>query len=118
MKWITYTAALGCMAVALAQPPDNTKTNKRDDVKGAVTAGTQSSAKPDMDLTRNIRREITQNKTVSTYAKNIKIISRDGAVTLRGPVKSQEEKDLIESIAKKLAGDSKVDSKIEIAPGK
>lgn len=118
MKWITYTAPLLCMAVAMAQPPDNTKVNKRDDVKGAVTPATQSNAKPDMELTRNIRREITQNKSMSTYAKNIKIISRDGAVVLRGPVKSEDEKQQIESIAKKLAGDSMVDNKLEIAPSK
>ena len=102
----------------MAQAPDNTKVNKRDDMKDAVTSGTQSNTKADLALTRNIRREITKNKAMSTYAKNIKIISRDGAVTLRGPVKTQDEKQSIESIAKKVAGDSKVDSQLEIAPAK
>jgi osmotically-inducible protein OsmY len=102
----------------MAQPPDNTKVNKRDDVKDAVTPGTQSNAKGDLELTRNIRREITKNKEMSTYAKNIKIISRDGAVTLQGPVKSEEEKQGIETIAKKAAGDSKVDNQLELAPAK
>ena len=55
---------------------------------------------------------------MSTYAKNIKIISRDGAVTLRGPVKSTEEKQRIDSIAKKAAGDMKVDNQLEITPDK
>jgi osmotically-inducible protein OsmY len=102
----------------MAQPPDNTKVNRRDDVKGAITAGTQSNAKIDLELTRKIRRELTQNREMSSYAKNIKIISRDGTVTLRGPVKSQDERQRIDSIAKKIAGDSKVDNQLEIAPAK
>jgi hyperosmotically inducible periplasmic protein len=118
MKWITYIAPCLCLAAAMAQPPDNTTVNKRDDVKDAITAGTQSNAKVDLDLTRRIRREITQNKEMSTYAKNIKIISRDGAVTLRGPVKSQDERQRIDSIAKKVAGNSKVDNQLEIAAAK
>jgi hyperosmotically inducible periplasmic protein len=113
-----HVTAVLTMATAMAQAPDNSKVNKRDDVKDAVTAGTQSNSKADLDLTRNIRREVTQNKTMSTYARNIKIISRDGAVTLRGPVKSDDEKLAIETIAKKIAGDSKVDSQLEIAPSK
>ena len=120
MKWISYLylAAILTVSGAMAQPPDNTKVNKRDDGKGAVTAETQSNAKEDLALTRSIRREVTQNKSLSTYARNIKIISRDGAVTLRGPVKTQEEKDALEAIAKKVAGDSKVDNQLEIAPAK
>lgn len=118
MKWITYTVPLFCLGVAMAQEPDNTKVNKRDDTKQAVTAETQSNAKPDLDPTRGIRREITQSKEMSTYAKNIKIISRDGSVTLRGPVKSEDEKQRIDAIARKLAGDAKVANKLEIAPEK
>jgi osmotically-inducible protein OsmY len=118
MKWIQYTAPVFCLAVAMAQPPDNSKVNKRDAEKGAVTAETQSNKKADLDLTRNIRRDITNDKEMSSYAKNIKIISRDGAVTLRGPVKSTEEKQRIDSIAKKAAGDMKVDNQLEITPDK
>ena len=97
MKRIFYLATILTIATALAQEPDNTKVNKRDDVKGAVTAGTQSNSKADLD---------------------IKVISRDGAVTLRGPVKSNEEKLAIKMIAKGVAGDFKVDSQLEIAPRK
>lgn len=118
MNWITYTAPILCLAIATAQPPDNSRVNKRDAAKDAVTSETQSNAKGDLELTRNIRRNITQNKEMSTYAKNIKIISRDGAVTLRGPVKSQDEKQRIDLIAKKMAGDSKVDNQLEIALAK
>lgn len=118
MKWIHYTAPVLCLAVAMAQPPDNSKVNKRDAEKGAVTSETQSNKKADLDLTRNIRRGITGDKEMSTYAKNIKIVSRDGAVTLRGPVKSTEEKQRIDSIAKKVAGAAKVDNQLEITPNK
>lgn len=118
MKWIPYLSVGFTLVIAMAQPPDNSKVNKRDDSKDAVTAGTQSNAKPDLELTRKIRRGVTQSKDMSSYAKNIKIISRDGSVTLRGPVKSQEEKDSIGAIAKKMAGDAKVDNQLEIAPPK
>lgn len=118
MNWTIYAAPLLCLATAMAQPPDNTKVNKRDDVKNAVTAVTQSNTKSDLELTRNIRREVTQDKAMSTYAKNIKIISRDGGVTLRGPVKTADEKDRIGVIAKKLAGASSVDNKLEVASAK
>jgi len=118
MKRLCCFATVMCLSVAMAQAPDNTKVNKRDDVKEAVTAGTQSNSKVDLDITRKIRRQVTDNKTMSTYAQNIKIISRDGAVTLRGPVKTQDEKQAIEAIAKTVAGDQKVDNQLEIAPPK
>ena len=81
-----------------------------------MTAGTQSNSKADLALTRDIRQGVAKNKTMSTYARNIKIISRDGAVTLRGPVKSVEEKVLIGGIADKIAGAGKVENLLEIAP--
>lgn len=118
MNWITYTAPLFCLTVALAQPPDNTKINKRDATKTAVTPDTQSNTKADLALTRDVRREITSDKEMSTYAKNIKIISRDGSVTLRGPVKTEAEKMRIGAIAKKIAGDSKVDNQLEVTPAR
>lgn len=111
-----YIAAVLTMATAMAQAPDNSEVNKRDNVKDAVTAGTQSNSKADLALTRNIRQGVAKNKTMSTYARNIKIISRDGAVTLRGPVKSVDEKALIEGIADKIAGAAKVENLLEIAP--
>ena len=107
-----------CLASAMAQDPDNTKVNKRDDAKDAITSDSQSNAKADLNLTRNIRREITNNKEMSSYARNIKIISRDGTVTLRGPVKSQGERERIDAIAKKAAGASKVDNQLEVTPAK
>lgn len=47
-------------------------------------------------------------------AKNVKIITADGKVTLHGPVNSAEEKMKIEKLAKTVAGDAKVDNQLEI----
>jgi hyperosmotically inducible periplasmic protein len=118
MKLRFVSVAVLAIASALAQAPDNTKINKRDDVKNPVTADQQSNNKADLELVRKIRQEITQEKTLSTYARNVKIITRDGMAVLRGPVKSEDEKMAIEAIAKRVAGDSKVESHLEIAPPK
>jgi len=118
MKLRYVSVAVLAMASALAQAPDNTKINKRDDVKNPVTADKQSNNKADLDLVRKIRQEITQDKSLSTYARNVKIITRDGMTTLRGPVKSDAEKQTIEAVAKRLTGAGKVESHLEIAPPK
>jgi len=118
MKFRFVSVGVLAIASALAQAPDNTKVNKRDDVKHPVTADQQSNNKADVDLVRKIRREITNDKTMSTYARNVKVITRDGMATLRGPVKSEQEKQAIEAIAKRVAGDGKVDNQLEIAPAK
>ena len=118
MKRLFLSVAILTTAIAMAQPPDNSKINKRDTAANAVTAGQQSNKKEDLELARKIRNEVTANKTMSTYAKNVKIITRDGQATLRGPVNSVEEKQAIEMIAKRLAGDTKVHNHLEIAPSK
>jgi hyperosmotically inducible protein len=84
-----------------APNPDNTKVNKRDRNAGEATADQQKANATDRELTRKIRRSITADKSLSTYAHNIKIISQNGAVTLKGPVKSDDEKKSI--VAKAVA---------------
>ena len=97
------------------QQPDNTKTNKRDQKAGAVTADQQKMNAADQELTRNIRRSIMADKTLSTYAHNIKIVSQDGTVTLKGPVKSEEEKKTVIGKAVAVAGSAaKVTDQISI----
>src|SRR4051812_38352693 len=66
---------------------DNSGINKRDRSEEALTSGDQGNSREDIDLTRRIRRALTQNDQLSTAAKNIKIITANGKVTLRGPVK-------------------------------
>ncbi|WP_051669462.1 BON domain-containing protein [Bryobacter aggregatus] len=81
----------------------------------AQTAQDQSNKKPDVETTRSIRREITKTEGMSIDAKNIKIITKGGVVTLRGRVKSAEEKEKVETIARKDAGANTVNSELEIA---
>ena len=96
-------------------PPDNTKVNKRDSDPANPTAGQQKDNRTDLEITRQIRSSITKDKGLSTYAKNVKIITQNGMVTLRGPVRSEEEKRSIEAKANDVAGTSHVKSELEIA---
>ena len=101
MKNSTLLSSLFCaiVTVAAAQNPspdaDNTKMNKRDQRAGAKTADQQKMNAADQELTRSIRAAIIADKSLSTYAHNLKIISQDGMVTLKGPVKSDAEKQTV-----------------------
>ena len=92
---------LTCYGQASDTKPDNTKVNKRDRNSGEVTADQQKANAADRDLTKKIRQSVIADKSLSTYAHNVKIISQDGAVTLKGPVKSDDEKKAI--VAKAVA---------------
>ena len=102
----------GILAIALsaasvgvyAQAPDNTRENKRDRATGEPTADQQKDNRTDLDITRNIRRSIVEDKSLSTYAHNIKVISQNGTVTLKGPVKSEDEKKAIVAKAISVVG--------------
>jgi hyperosmotically inducible periplasmic protein len=94
--------------------PDNSGINVRDRSNDAVTAGEQSNSKVDLKLTAKIRRAIVKDKSLSTMAHNVKIVSLNGSVTLRGPVKSDEEKATIEAKAQAIAGTDKVDNQLEV----
>jgi hyperosmotically inducible periplasmic protein len=72
----------------------------------------------DRALTKKIRKTIHEDTTLSTYAHNIKIISQDGKVTLRGPVRSDEEKTNIEAKAVAAAGQGNVTNELQVAPPK
>jgi osmotically-inducible protein OsmY len=89
---------------AFAQDPDNSATNKRDRSQGAVTADQQKMNKSDRDMTRDIRKSIMADKGLSTYAHNVKIISQNGMVTVKGPVKSDDEKRAVIAKAVAVAG--------------
>jgi len=104
---------------AVAQTPaDNTKVNTRDRAKGAVTADQQKENTTDRKLTQEIRRALIQDKALSTYAHNVKVIAQGGQVTLKGPVRSEEEKQTVESKAVSVAGAGHVTNQMSIAPGK
>lgn len=103
-------------AAAQQTPPDNTKVNKADRAKGAVTADQQKETEADRDLTKKIRQAVVGDKALSTYAHNVKIVSQDGQVTLKGPVRSDAEKASIEAKATEIAGAGKVTNQITVAP--
>jgi hyperosmotically inducible periplasmic protein len=98
-----------------AVEPDNTGRNVRDRGGETKTPGDQSESEADRTITQNIRKALTADDSLSTNAKNIKIITNDGTVTLRGPVKSEKEKADIEAKAKQAAGVKRVHNQLEIA---
>jgi hyperosmotically inducible periplasmic protein len=97
-------------------PADNTKVNERDRNQAEPTADQQKENSSDRQLTQKIRRAVIEDKSLSTSAHNVKIISQNGTVTLKGPVKSEEEKQTIESKATQIAGQGNVKNEIEVAP--
>jgi hyperosmotically inducible protein len=97
---------------------DNTRVNKRDRSSEQVTADQQKQNSSDIELTRKIRSSITKDKSLSTYAHNVKVITQDGIVTLKGPVRSEEESKVMESKAAEVAGESNVKNQLDIAPEK
>ncbi len=122
MLGVSLLIAIGLFAVPKAssfgmqqdQQPDNTRMNKGDASKDATTADQQKMNPNDREMSRKIRAEIMKDKSLSTYAHNVKIITQDGKVTLRGPVRTQDEKANVESKASAIAGDGNVTSEIEI----
>ena len=95
---------------------DNTKTNQRDRSANEQTADQQKDNRSDRDITQQIRQSIVKDKSLSTYAHNIKIVTKDGQVTLKGPVRSEDEKKAIEAKAAEVARDGKVTSELNIKP--
>ena len=97
--------------------PDNTAKNQRDRNQSEATADQQKENKSDLELARQIRQALVKDKSLSTYAHNIKVIAQNGEVTLKGPVKSAEEKQAIEAKAAEVAGGAdRIKSQIEVAP--
>ena len=126
MKWLLVASilTLGLVAIGATRPwpqgssqpaPDNTKANQD---RSAPTADQQKLNAADRETTRSIRKSIVDDKTLSTYAHNVKVITQNGKVTLRGPVHSQQEKDSVESKAAAVAGKENVTSYIDIVPSK
>jgi osmotically-inducible protein OsmY len=98
--------------------PDSTKTNQGDASKNAKTADQQKMNPADRETTKKIRSALMDDKSLSTYAHNIKIITTDGMVTLKGPVRSEDEKSAIEAKARQIAGDSNVTNNLTVVPPK
>ena len=96
--------------------PDNTTVNQRDRNTTEPTADQQKDNRSDRQITQQIRRAIMNDKSLSSYAHNVKVVTQNSQVTLKGPVRSDEEKRAIESKAAEVAGASKVTSELDIKP--
>ena len=127
-KFLVFVAAPAVLGTALIagplprqdaqQPaPDNTKTNKRDRDKSSPTADRQKMNATDRDLAKRTRSAIMDDKSLSTYAHNVKIVSQDGTVTLKGPVRSDAEVKTIMAKAASVAGAGNVVNQMTVEPG-
>jgi hyperosmotically inducible protein len=122
---VPSTLALGCerhdtvgTAQTTATPPltnrvDNTAVNARD-ISGAPTPMDQGEGRADLETTQHIRQALMADDSLSLDAKNIKVITKNGTVTLRGPVKSREERASVEAKAWHVAGLNDVDDRLDI----
>jgi hyperosmotically inducible periplasmic protein len=95
-------------------PADNTKVNQRDQNANEPTADQQKDNRSDRDITQQIRKAIVKDKSLSTYAHNVKVITQNGQVTLKGPVRSEDEKRAVEAKAAEVAGPNKVTSQLDV----
>jgi hyperosmotically inducible periplasmic protein len=125
-RWLLPLGALALGASLMAAPavrrqdpqqpaPDNTKRNKD---QTDPSADQQKMNPADRAITQKIRKAIHEDKSLSTYAHNIKIITQDGKVTLRGPVRSEDEKSNLQAKAAEIAGQDNVTNQLEVAPPK
>ena len=105
-------------ATAQTPAPDNTKVNTRDRSKDAPTADQQKENPTDRELTRSIRRALIQDKGLSSYAHNVKVIAQAGQVTLKGPVRTEEEMRVVEAKATEVAGAGHVTNQMSVAKQK
>ena len=97
--------------------PDNTKVNKRDKNPGEVTADQQKMNASDRNLTAKIRKSIMADKALSTYAHNVKVVSQNGTVTLKGPVRSDDEvKSLVAKATEAAGSPDKVVNQMSVKP--
>lgn len=119
----TVGLALSVANVSFAESPekeskaaaaDNTARNERDRDDKTQTPPDQGNSQADIDTTAKIRKDIMATKDLSVNAQNVKIITNQGKVTLRGPVASSDEKKLIGEIATKTTTKENVDNQLEV----
>jgi hyperosmotically inducible protein len=94
--------------------PDNTKVNKRDRSRAQPTADQAKETTSDRDVMQKIRKAVVADKSLSTYAHNVKIVSEHGKVTLKGPVHSEEESENIEAKATEVVGAGNVTNQLSV----
>lgn len=104
----------GTVQAAQNRPPDNTAVNKRDRDTSQPTADQAKNNMSDREVMKHIRQDVVSDKSLSTYGHNVKIVAKNGKVTLRGPVHSEDEKRAIEEHARKYAGDRNVTNELTV----
>jgi osmotically-inducible protein OsmY len=113
----SFAAAAGAQTPSDTAPADNSKANNSV-AHTSDSADAQKNDKTDLELTRQIRRSVISDKSLSTYAHNVKIVSVNGTVTLNGVVRSADEKSNVEAKAAAIAGQDHVVDRMTIAPPK
>ena len=131
-KLLNFTLALTCVSAMAADAPpnaykataapqaqtspsvDNTNINERDNGGATKTPQTQSNSTQDRKLLAAVRRAIVGDKSLSSMAHNVKVVVEGGTVTLRGPVKSAEEKAKVEELAKHVQGITTTDNQLDV----
>ena len=114
VRFLTAAAIAGALLLPAAPQADNTKHNKGDQ----TTADQAKNNLSDREVMQKIRQAVVGDNALSTYAHNVKIIARNGKVTLKGPVRSEEEKSSIEAKATEVAGAGNVVNELTIKPEK
>lgn len=126
--WLLLPLALSCAAAfadeqattdhsttpSTSAQPDNSRVNARDKAGVTATPEKQTNASADRHLLADVRKTVVNDKSLSTAAHNVKIVVAGGIVTLRGPVKTTEEKAKVEALAKQVSGVSAVDNQLEV----
>lgn len=125
LRFLAFIISISAMGMVWAQqepatsgqqPADNTKMNQRDRNPNEATADQQKGNSSDRALAQQVRRALVKDKSLSTYAHNIKVIAQNGVVTLKGPVHSDQEKEAVEAKAAEAAGGvDKIKSEIDVA---
>jgi hyperosmotically inducible periplasmic protein len=108
------TVSLAAVAADDKTKPDNTAINERDRSNETQTSGDQSNSSADLKITQAIRQALMKDGELSMTAKNIKVITDNGQVTLRGPVNNAQEKAKIDQLAKSAAGGAKIVDQLDV----
>jgi hyperosmotically inducible periplasmic protein len=106
--------SLAAMAADEKTKPDNTATNERDRSGNTQTSGDQSNSSADLKITQAIRQALMKDGDLSTTAKNVKVVTENGQVTLRGPVKNVQEKARVDQLAKSAAGGAHIVDQLDV----
>jgi hyperosmotically inducible protein len=111
---LVVALAVGSVTAFARQDADNTKANKQPQNQSGATADNAANSKTDLQLMKEIRRAVVKDKTLSTTAHNVKIVAKDGRVTLKGPVTSEDEKKAVEQKAAQVAGAQNITNELTV----